>query len=280
MMAFVPPTPEFSHGNPAAASNNMDAGQAMIEMKDIYKTYKNAAGEFPVLRGLYLTINRGEFVSIVGKSGSGKSTLLNMITGIHHPTKGQVVIGGTDIYTGVTESQRSKWRGRNLGIVFQFFQLLPMLTLLENVMLPMDYADMYDFDERPKRAEELLRLVGLEKYAHKLPVLVSTGQQQSAAIARALACDPPVLVADEPTGNLDSRSAAAIIDLFEDLARRGKTIVMVTHDPSLTARTTRNIVIFDGELIDETISRALPLLRQALLTAVQGGEETAAIQAA
>lgn len=233
----------------------------MIEMRGIVKTFKNAAGEFIVLKGIDLTIQRGEFVSIVGKSGSGKSTLLNMITGIDHPTKGQVVIGGKDIYTGVTESQRSKWRGRNLGIVFQFFQLLPMLTLLENVMLPMDYAEMYDFDERPARALELLKLVGLEKFANKLPILVSTGQQQSAAIARALACDPPVLVADEPTGNLDSKSANAIIDLFDELTKRGKTIAMVTHDPSLTSRTTRNIIIFDGELIDETVSRALPLLR-------------------
>jgi ABC-type lipoprotein export system ATPase subunit len=233
----------------------------MIEMRGIVKTYVNAAGKFPVLKGLDLTINPGEFVSIVGKSGSGKSTLLNMITGIDHPTGGQVVIGGMDIYAGVTESQRSRWRGRNLGIVFQFFQLLPMLTLLENVMLPMDYAEVYDFEERPARAMDLLRQVGLEKFANKLPVLVSTGQQQSAAIARALACDPPVLVADEPTGNLDSRSAGAIIDLFEQLSRDGKTIVMVTHDPSLTARTTRNIVIFDGELIDEALSRALPTLR-------------------
>ena len=240
---------------------DLTQSEAMIEMRGIVKTYKNAAGEFIVLKGVDLTIKRGEFVSIVGKSGSGKSTLLNMITGIDHPTQGQVVIGGKDIYTGVTESQRSKWRGRNLGIVFQFFQLLPMLTLLENVMLPMDYAEMYDFDKRPTRALELLKLVGLEKFANKLPILVSTGQQQSAAIARALACDPPVLVADEPTGNLDSKSASAIIDLFDELTRRGKTIAMVTHDPSLTARTTRNIVIFDGELIDETVSRALPLLR-------------------
>ncbi len=237
------------------------APESMIQMQRIQKIYKNAAGEFLVLKGLDLTINRGEFVSIVGKSGSGKSTLLNMITGIDHPTAGQVVIGGKDIYTRVTESERSKWRGRNLGIVFQFFQLLPMLTLLENVMLPMDYADMYDFDERPERALDLLKLVHLEKFANKLPALVSTGQQQTAAIARAMACDPPVLVADEPTGNLDSRSADAIIDLFDELTKRGKTIVMVTHDPSLTSRTTRNIVIFDGELIDETISRALPQLR-------------------
>ncbi len=233
----------------------------MIDMHGVVKRFKNAAGEFTVLKGVDLTINRGEFVSIVGKSGSGKSTLLNMITGIDHPTDGRVVIGGTDIYTNMTESQRSKWRGRNLGIVFQFFQLMPMLTLLENVMLPMDYAELYDFDERPKRAMQMLELVGLEQFANKLPVLVSTGQQQLAAIARALACDPPLLVADEPTGNLDTKSANTIIDLFEALARQGKTVVMVTHDPSLTSRTTRNIIIADGELINETIARSLPWLR-------------------
>ncbi len=237
------------------------APESMIELRSVVKKFSNAAGEFTVLKGVDLTINRGEFVSIVGKSGSGKSTLLNMITGIDHPTDGLVVVNGTDIYTGVSESQRSKWRGKNLGIVFQFFQLLPMLTLLENVMLPMDYVDMYDFDERPTRAMELLKLVGLEKFANKLPVLVSTGQQQLAAIARAMACDPPLLVADEPTGNLDSRSADTIIRLFELFVSQGKTIVMVTHDPSLTSRTNRNIIISDGELINETISRALPQLR-------------------
>ena len=176
-----------------------------------------------------------------------------MVTGIDHPTRGQVVIGGTDIYTNVTESQRSKWRGRNLGIVFQFFQLLPMLTLLENVMLSMDFANMYEFDERPMRAMEMLELVGLEQFASKLPVLVSTGQQQLAAIARALACDPPLLVADEPTGNLDTKSASAIIDLFEELSRQDKTILMVTHDPSLTSRTTRNIIIADGMLVADSM---------------------------
>ena len=237
------------------------ASEAMIELHGVIKRFSNAAGVFTVLKGVDLTINRGEFVSIVGKSGSGKSTLLNMITGIDHPTEGQVVVNSTDIYTGVSESQRSRWRGKNLGIVFQFFQLLPMLTLLENVMLPMDYVDMYDFDERPKRAMELLTLVGLEKFANKLPVLVSTGQQQLAAIARAMACDPPLLVADEPTGNLDSRSADTIIRLFELFVSQGKTIVMVTHDPSLTSRTHRNIILSDGELIDETISRSLPQLR-------------------
>lgn len=234
---------------------------AMIELRGVVKKFSNAAGVFTVLKGIDLTINRGEFVSIVGKSGSGKSTLLNMVTGIDHPTEGKVVVNATDIYTGVSESQRSNWRGKNLGIVFQFFQLLPMLTLLENVMLPMDYVNMYDFDERPKRAMELLTLVGLEKFANKLPVLVSTGQQQLAAIARAMACDPPLLVADEPTGNLDTRSADKIIQLFEQFVSNGKTIVMVTHDPSLTSRTHRNIILSDGELIDEAISRSLPKLR-------------------
>lgn len=234
------------------AQQAMSAPEAMIDMHGIIKTFKNAAGEVTVLKGIDLTIYRGEFVSLVGKSGSGKSTLLNMITGIDHPTQGRMVIGGTDIYTGVTESQRSRWRGRNLGIVFQFFQLMPMLTLLENVMLSMDFAEMYDFDQRPERAMEMLKLVGLEAFANKLPVLVSTGQQQLAAIARAMACDPPLLVADEPTGNLDTRSADVIIDLFEELSRRGKTVLMVTHDPSLTIRTTRNITIADGLIVGDS----------------------------
>jgi len=254
-------SPRRAKSRPVSDSHAMSTPEAMIDMHGVVKTFKNAAGEFTVLKGIDLTINRGEFVSIVGKSGSGKSTLLNMITGIDHPTDGRVVIGGTDIYTNVSESQRSRWRGRNLGIVFQFFQLLPMLTLLENVMLSMDFAGMYEFDERPARAMDMLTLVGLEKFANKLPVLVSTGQQQLAAIARALACDPPLLVADEPTGNLDTKSAAIIIDLFEELSRRGKTVLMVTHDPSLTSRTTRNIIIADGELINETIAKSLPWLR-------------------
>jgi putative ABC transport system ATP-binding protein len=237
------------------------APDAMIELRGVVKRFTNAAGVFTILKNIELTINRGEFVSIVGKSGSGKSTLLNMVTGIDHPTEGQVIVNGMDIYTSVNESQRSKWRGKNLGIVFQFFQLLPMLTLLENVMLPMDYVNMYPFDERPQRAMDLLKLVGLEKFANKLPTLVSTGQQQLAAIARAMACDPPLLIADEPTGNLDTKSADTIIQLFEHFVSQGKTIVMVTHDPSLTSRTHRNIIISDGELINETISRTLPQLR-------------------
>ena len=254
MSTFLPPRSP----TPDLAQQAMSAPEAMIDMHGIVKTFKNAAGEVTVLKGIDLTIYRGEFVSLVGKSGSGKSTLLNMITGIDHPTRGRMVIGGTDIYTGVTESQRSRWRGRNLGIVFQFFQLMPMLTLLENVMLSMDFAEMYDFDRRPARAMEMLKLVGLEAFANKLPVLVSTGQQQLAAIARAMACDPPLLVADEPTGNLDTRSTNVIIDLFEELSRRGKTVLMVTHDPSLTTRTRRNITIADGMIVDDSRKVEIP----------------------
>jgi ABC-type lipoprotein export system ATPase subunit len=234
--------------------------EAMIQLQKVVKKFKNAAGEFTVLKGIDLTLRKGEFVSIVGKSGSGKSTLINMITGIDHPTAGQVIVNNTNIYS-MNESQRALWRGKNLGVVFQFFQLLPMLSLLENVMLPMDYIGMYDFDERPKRAMDLLKMVGLEAQAQKLPVAVSTGQQQSAAIARALVTDPPVICADEPTGNLDTRSADVIIELFARLVKGGKTIAMVTHDPSLTERTSRTIIISDGELIDETVASCLPLLR-------------------
>ncbi|MCX6082503.1 MAG: ATP-binding cassette domain-containing protein [Chloroflexi bacterium] len=249
------------------------ANNAMIDIRNVVKVFKNAAGEFTVLKGIDLVIERGQFVSIVGKSGSGKSTLLNMFTGIDHPTSGKVIVNGTDLYTALDESGRSLWRGKNLGIVFQFFQLLPMLSLLENVMLPMDYANMFDFDDRPKRARELLNLVGLENQANKLPLAVSTGQQQLAAIARAMATNPPLIVADEPTGNLDSRSSDAIIQLFEQLVSEGKTVVMVTHDPSLTDRTTRNIIISDGELINETVALALPLLKHRQMLAVTNKAE-------
>ncbi|MCX6054059.1 MAG: ATP-binding cassette domain-containing protein [Chloroflexi bacterium] len=225
-----------------------------IEMQKVQKVFKNTAGTFLVLKGIDLSLSQGEFVAIVGKSGSGKSTLLNMITGIDHPSGGNVIVNGVNVHT-MNESTRSLWRGNNLGIVFQFFQLLPMLTLQENVMLPMDFVNKYDFDERPKRALELLTMVGLEKQAYKLPLAVSTGQQQCAAIARALATDPPVIAADEPTGNLDTKSSDVIISLFDHLVRSGKTIVMVTHDPSLTERTSRTVVISDGELINETVAK-------------------------
>ena len=237
---------------------------SLVEMRSVVKTFSNAAGEFTALRGIDLSLQEGEFVALIGKSGSGKSTLLNMLTGIDHPTSGEVIVDDVNLYV-MSESKRSLWRGRNLGIVFQFFQLLPMLNLLENVMLPMDYVGMYEIDERPKRAMKLLRMVGLEEYAQKLPLAVSTGQQQSAAIARALSTDAPIIVADEPTGNLDSRSASHIIDLFDELSARGKTILMVTHDPSMTERTSRTVVISDGEIVNETIAQAMPLLTLPLM---------------
>jgi ABC-type lipoprotein export system ATPase subunit len=245
-----------SNGN---GSRKIKPDQPAIRLQEVAKTYSNAAGEFTALKGIDLTFDYGQFVSIVGKSGCGKSTLLNMITGIDHPTSGKVIVGGENIYQ-MSESQRALWRGLNVGIVFQFFQLLPTLTLLENTMLPMDYCGVYDFKERPGRAMELLRMVGLSEHAHKLPSNVSSGQQQSAAIARALATDPPIILADEPTGNLDSHSAKIIMDLFEDLAADGKTILIVTHDPSLTKLTDQTIILSDGEVIDQTVVHALPFL--------------------
>lgn len=236
-----------------------ETDQTAILLTDVEKTYVNAAGEFTALKGINLRMNYGQFVSLVGKSGSGKSTLLNMLTGIDYPTSGEVFVGGEDIYK-MSESRRALWRGRKVGIVFQFFQLLPTLSLLENTMLPMDYCGIYPAVERPERAFELLKSVGLEEQADQLPSSVSSGQQQSAAIARALATDPPIIVADEPTGNLDSRSADKILRLFSYLADRGKTILIVTHDPSFTSRTDQTVILSDGEIIDDAIARALPLL--------------------
>jgi len=236
-----------------------DSSKPAVLLTDVVKTYVNAAGSFEALKGIDIEIKFGQFVSIVGKSGSGKSTLLNMLTGIDHPTSGKVMIGGEDIYS-LSESKRALWRGRTVGIVFQFFQLLPTLTLLENTMLPMDYCNVYDSKERPARAMELLKMVGLEDHAYDLPTAVSNGQQQAAAIARSLATDPPIIVADEPTGNLDSRSADVVIRVFRELAARGKTILIVTHDPSLTSRTDSTIIISDGEIIDPTVATTLPSL--------------------
>ena len=230
-----------------------------VLLRGVSKIYENAAGKFVALKSVNMQIDYGQFISIVGKSGSGKSTLINMITGIDFPTAGEVVVGGEHIYK-MSESQRALWRGRNMGVVFQFFQLLPTLTLLENTMLPMDYCKVYSRSERPKRALELLRLVGLEAQAHKLPAAVSSGEQQSAAIARALATDPALILADEPTGNLDSRSAERILDLFEELACDGKTVLIVTHDQSITQRTDQTVIISDGEIIDQAVARALPSL--------------------
>jgi putative ABC transport system ATP-binding protein len=232
------------------------SGEPLISMIDIVKTFKNAAGEFTALKAVSACFYPGEFVSVVGKSGSGKSTLVNMITGIDHPTSGTVRVDDTYVHN-LSENDMSVWRGKNLGIVFQFFQLLPTLTLLENVMLPMYLSGLYAPAAREGRALDLLKLVGLESFAEKLPAAVSGGQQQSAAIARALANDPPILIADEPTGNLDSRTADEVFDLFAALIDQGKSILMVTHDIGLAARTMRTMLISDGELISPWVANAL-----------------------
>lgn len=226
----------------------------LIELRQVGKTYENAAGTFVALRDVNLRIDPGEFVAVVGKSGSGKSTLINMITGIDRPTAGEILVGDAAVHK-MTEGQLAVWRGRNLGIIFQFFQLLPTLSLKENVMLPMDFANKYTLKERDERAMYLLDQVDMADHAHKLPSAVSGGQQQRAAIARALANDPPILVADEPTGNLDSKSADSIFSLFEDLVAHSKTILVVTHDRDLAKRVTRTIVLADGLIVNEIINR-------------------------
>jgi len=237
--------------------------EAMINLHDITKAYRTEAGLFWALKGIDLQVYPGEFVAVVGKSGSGKSTLINVFTGIDHPTDGEAIVAGTQI-RHLDEGRMAEWRGRTMGIIFQFFQLLPTLTLVENVMLPMDLSQVIALDERFHRAMDLLEQVGIADVAHKFPAAVSGGHQQRAAIARALANDPPILVADEPTGNLDSKAADAIFHLFESLVVQGKTILMVTHDDELAGRVQRKLVLADGLIVDERIQKpAMPILRLA-----------------
>jgi putative ABC transport system ATP-binding protein len=226
--------------------------EPIIEMRDVAKIYSTEAGDFNALNGVNLQVNPGEFLGVVGKSGAGKSTFLNMITGVDHLSGGEVIVRTDDEVSvhKLDEDELALWRGKNLGIIFQSFQLLPMLTLIENVMMPMDLCGSYQRRASRERAIELLSLVELDDQSHKLPSQISGGQQQRVAIARALANDPPILVADEPTGNLDSTTADHIFDVFEHLVQdRGKTIIMVTHDNSLGPRFTRHIQIVDGELV-------------------------------
>ena len=239
-------------------------GQPLIELKQVDKAFKIGAGEFQALKDINLQFRQGDFAAIMGKSGSGKSTLINMITGIDTPSSGSVRVGEVELQR-MSQGEMAVWRGANMGIVFQFFQLLPMLTVLENTMLPMDFVKLYAQDEREKRAMELLEMVDLADVADKLPMALSGGQQQTAAIARALANDPPILVADEPTGNLNSRTADRILTIFEDLAQEGKTILIVTHDSSLAQRASRRILISDGQLINEHVAKALSMLPHAYL---------------
>lgn len=233
--------------------------RAIIDLHSVNKNYKTAVGDYHALKNVDLKIEAGEFVSIIGKSGSGKTTLLNMITGIDRPTNGEVWVNGTGVH-GLNENRMARWRGKNLGIVFQFFQLLPMISVIENIMLPMDFCRTYPINERRKRAMDLLELVELSEHAHKLPTALSGGQQQRVAIARALANDPPVIIADEPTGNLDSKTAESVFALFNDLVAKGKTIIIVTHDSGLAKRTHRTALIADGEIVNEFVAKAMPTL--------------------
>jgi putative ABC transport system ATP-binding protein len=217
----------------------------IVQIKNVVKRFPVGETEITVLRGVSFDVYPGEFACIVGPSGNGKSTLLNMITGIDHPSDGEVVVTGQAVHT-MSENQLAKWRGQYVGIIFQFFQMLPALSLLQNVILPMDFVKKLTPKERRERAMHLLETVSLADQAHKLPSMVSGGQQQRAAIARALANDPPLLVADEPTGNLDSHTEGEVFALFERLVAEGKTLLMVTHSRSLAGRIPRMIEVRDG----------------------------------
>jgi putative ABC transport system ATP-binding protein len=219
----------------------------VVDVNNVIKRFPVGDTEITILKGISFDVREGEFLSIVGPSGNGKSTLLNMITGIDRPSDGEVVVLGQQVHE-MSENALARWRGENVGIVFQFFQMLPALTLLNNIVLPMDLAGKYKPRERRERAMHLLDIVGLADQAHKLPGMVSGGQQQRAAIARALANDPSLLVADEPTGNLDTASARMVFDLFNKLVAEGKTLLMVTHDKELAQQVPRKIEIMDGHI--------------------------------
>ncbi|MPZ18487.1 MAG: ATP-binding cassette domain-containing protein [Luteitalea sp.] len=219
-----------------------------IQVSDVVKTYPLAAGNLVAVDHLSLDISQGEFVAIVGRSGSGKTTLMNLLAGIDRPTSGVVHAAGADLGS-LSESGLAAWRGRNVGLVFQFFQLLPTLTAAENVMLPMDFAVKIPVGERRDRALQLLERVGIGDQADKLPATLSGGQQQRAAIARALANDPPLLLADEPTGNLDSHTADAVLKLFADLHTEGRTIVVVTHERDIRSLVGREVTLMDGRIV-------------------------------
>jgi putative ABC transport system ATP-binding protein len=223
----------------------------LIELRKVTKTFKSGEGSFTALKQIDLHIAGGEFVIVVGKSGSGKSTLLNILAGIDRPTSGEVVVSRTPVHS-LNESQTAVWRGKNIGVVFQFFQLLPTLTIVENVMLPMDFCRTYPFRERKARAMQLLERVGVAQHADKLPSALSGGEQQRVALCRALANDPPIIVADEPTGNLDSLTAETVMRLFGELVGDGKTVVMVTHERNNIPRISRKITLNDGAIVNDS----------------------------
>jgi putative ABC transport system ATP-binding protein len=237
--------------------NGPNGAGPLVQVKEVVKSFPVGGGEVTVLKGISFDVKNGEFVSIVGPSGNGKSTLLNMITGIDRPSRGEVIVTGREVHR-MSENKLAAWRGQHVGIIFQFFQMLPALSLLQNVMLPMDFAKKIPARERRERAMQLLETVGIADQANKLPSMVSGGQQQRSAIARALANDPDIIVADEPTGNLDTRTAQDIFDLFTSLVDQGKTLLMVTHDKELARRVPRVVEIIDGRITrDEYVGGAV-----------------------
>lgn len=246
---------QSSPANSAPSSQGAATGNAAIEVRGVVKTYGSAAGDFTALAGIDLEVRAGEFVTVVGKSGSGKTTLLNLLAGIDRPTAGEIVVSGTAVHA-LRESRLASWRGRSIGLVFQFFQLLPTLTVVENVMLPMDFCATYPARERRPRAVDLLGQMGIADQADKLPLALSGGQQQRAAIARALANDPPILLADEPTGNLDSRTSESVLDLFAKVVAAGRTVVMVTHERDASSYATRQVTLVDGRVRGDTATKS------------------------
>lgn len=228
---------------------NQMKNKNLIELTNVTKSFQLASGTFQALKNVTLGIEKGKLVAVTGKSGSGKSTLLNILTGIDKPSSGSVHINGVRVDT-LAESALASWRGKNIGVVFQFFQLLPTLTILENVMLPMDFCNSYPKKERKERALKLLEQVNILEQADKFPSALSGGQQQRAAIARALANDPPIIVADEPTGNLDSQTANSIFELFALLTRSGKTVIIVTHEKEFSEFFETTIAISDGVIVN------------------------------
>lgn len=226
-------------------------GEPLVYLDCVWKKYDTPSGYFTALQNVSMKIREGEFVAIVGKSGSGKTTLLNVITGIDTPSSGEVYVAGAEVHA-MDQEQLAIWRGKNVGVIFQFFQLLPTLTVAENVMLPMDFCNTYPPRERHERAIALLEKMGIAEQADKLPADLSGGQQQRAAIARALANDPPILAADEPTGNLDSKTSEEVVRFFASLAKEGKTVIMVTHEGNLSKYFTRSIILADGTVVPET----------------------------
>jgi putative ABC transport system ATP-binding protein len=234
----------------------------MIELRALSKVYPGPDGGTPALDNVTLTLPAREFIAIVGKSGSGKSTLINLIAGIDRPTRGEVHVGGQAVHQ-LDESQLATWRGRHLGVVFQFFQLLPTLTVLENVTLPMDFCGTFAGPQARQRGLQLLDQVGIAEQAHKLPSALSGGQQQRAAIARAMANDPLLIVADEPTGNLDTHTADAVLTLLASLARQGKSVLMVTHERDISALADRVVTLADGRVVGNEARRpATPAVRE------------------